>query len=440
MTIDSPGSPGSPGSPPPNTSWSAQQVRQLLDTEDLSYQRIELPYGLATDGDDRSATCERILPTDLSDISVLDVGCQIGYFCFEAARRGSPRVLGIDVDDDTIRKARLLADCLGRAPEFRVLDLERETIEESFDYVLCLNVLHHFKNPLAALEKLAAITRRCLVLELVGFGRHDRKKLGAVSWLSTLLLRRHPVLYAGRTGISGRYYSPKFVIAPRAITHILTVHRNEFARVDSRPSPFKDRYIAVAYKRRVKHLVLVAGPPSSGKSHLIRALQRGQWPELAGQLGLADAADWPKIEARRLHRINEPVLDRLLMHYNFLSPFHRSAHSYERDEALDILRLADRLSIITVWTSPPVLLERFEQAKAKGLLIGDGHMGSRRLLQIREQYRDRATVIRFYERWFDFALPRAASHHVVCTDGDPTLCDVDQWKALVSACNPLPVE
>lgn len=46
---------------------------------------------------------------DVAGKSVVDLGCNLGYFAFRAARRGATRVLGCDVDPAVIRTARELA-------------------------------------------------------------------------------------------------------------------------------------------------------------------------------------------------------------------------------------------------------------------------------------------------------------------------------------------
>src|SRR5262245_66248727 len=108
--------------------WAKERLARLLPEEQFASHRIELPYGLATAGADRSATADAIFPADLRGKSVLDVGCKYGFFCFEAARRGAARVVGLDVDPDSVRKARLLASCLSSPVEFELADVEREGI------------------------------------------------------------------------------------------------------------------------------------------------------------------------------------------------------------------------------------------------------------------------------------------------------------------------
>ena len=180
----------------PGTTWSEERVREFLEHEDPCYHRIELPYGLATRGTDRRPFCDQILGADLTGKTVLDIGSKFGFFSFEALKRGAARVLGVDVDPRSVRKARTIADILGSKAEFRLLDIDREPIEEEFDVVLCLNVLHHLHNPIAALDTLVRAAREKLVIETATLGKHDRRKLD-LSLPQAMLLNNAPVLFVG---------------------------------------------------------------------------------------------------------------------------------------------------------------------------------------------------------------------------------------------------
>ena len=47
------------------------------------------------------------LPADLTGKTVLDIGCNAGFYSVEMARRGAARVVGIDSDDRYLEQARL---------------------------------------------------------------------------------------------------------------------------------------------------------------------------------------------------------------------------------------------------------------------------------------------------------------------------------------------
>ena len=44
------------------------------------------------------------LPADLTGKTVLDIGCNAGFYSMEMKRRGAARVLGVDFDEDSQRR------------------------------------------------------------------------------------------------------------------------------------------------------------------------------------------------------------------------------------------------------------------------------------------------------------------------------------------------
>ena len=58
------------------------------------------------------------LPDDLTGKTVLDIGCNGGFYSLEMKRRGAARVLGIDHDADYLRQARFAAEVTGLDIEF----------------------------------------------------------------------------------------------------------------------------------------------------------------------------------------------------------------------------------------------------------------------------------------------------------------------------------
>jgi tRNA (mo5U34)-methyltransferase len=93
------------------------------------------------------------LPKDLQGRTVLDIGCNAGFYSQEMKRRGADRVLGIDSDDRYLAQARFAAEISGLEIEFRRMSVyELPSLGERFDLVLFMGVLYHLRHPLLALD------------------------------------------------------------------------------------------------------------------------------------------------------------------------------------------------------------------------------------------------------------------------------------------------
>ena len=95
------------------------------------------------------------LPDDLTGKTVLDVGCNAGFYAFEMKRRGAAHVVAIDPDPRYLAQARLAAEVLGHDIELRLLDVYRVAeLGTHFDLVIFMGVLYHLRHPLLALDLL----------------------------------------------------------------------------------------------------------------------------------------------------------------------------------------------------------------------------------------------------------------------------------------------
>ena len=156
------------------------------------YHTLELAPGLTTPGmfDHRPYVGRYGLPDDLTGRRALDVGTMDGFWAFELERRGA-RVTALDLDRPEaldwpphLRAAgeargapgAVLAQetgfqvahrALGSAVERRTLsvyDATPDALGGTFDLVFCGSVLIHLRDPMLALERLAALCRDRLVL------------------------------------------------------------------------------------------------------------------------------------------------------------------------------------------------------------------------------------------------------------------------------------
>src|SRR3954470_12654371 len=63
------------------------------------------------------------IPHDLSRCTVLDIGCNGGFYSLEMKRRGAARVIGIDSEEEYLAQARFAAEVSGLDVEFRRLSV-----------------------------------------------------------------------------------------------------------------------------------------------------------------------------------------------------------------------------------------------------------------------------------------------------------------------------
>jgi tRNA (mo5U34)-methyltransferase len=119
------------------------------------------------------------LPEDLSGKSVLDIGCNAGFYAMEMKRRGATRVLGIDSKDEYLAQARFAAEVNDLDIEFRRMNVyDVPHIGERFDLVLFLGVFYHLRHPLLALDLLHDhVTRDLLVFQSMQRGSSEVAEL-----------------------------------------------------------------------------------------------------------------------------------------------------------------------------------------------------------------------------------------------------------------------
>ncbi len=98
-----------------------------------------------------AARCSR----DLTGKTVLDIGCNGGFYSIEMKRRGAARVVAIDSDDDYLAQARFASEVTGANLELHNMSVyDVAQLKEKFDLVIFMGVLYHFRHPLLALDLL----------------------------------------------------------------------------------------------------------------------------------------------------------------------------------------------------------------------------------------------------------------------------------------------
>lgn len=187
--------------------YSKEQLEEMAQSVDFWWHSIDLGQGVTTKGFQSASHLAKLLQSlqlpNLQGKSVLDIGAYDGFYSFEAERRGAKRVLALDHyvwSLDLPAHIEYWKECKERGivPEpyhqtphwlpselpgkrgydtaHRALDSKVETkvsdfmemdLNEigTFDVVFFLGVLYHLENPLAALRRVAAVTKEMAVIE-----------------------------------------------------------------------------------------------------------------------------------------------------------------------------------------------------------------------------------------------------------------------------------
>ena len=110
---------------------------------------------------------KRHLPARLKGWSVLDLGCNAGFYSIELARRGA-RVLAIDREPHFLRQAQWAVGQhgLSRLVELRQMQVyEVVRLRRQFDLVLFMGLFYHLRHPLLGLDIVAEKTKRLLLFQ-----------------------------------------------------------------------------------------------------------------------------------------------------------------------------------------------------------------------------------------------------------------------------------
>lgn len=156
----------------------ANQDKEIFKIENLEeykkwineqnwYQTINLKQGLATTGklntDSRIPWFDKF---DFSNKTVLDIGCNSGQYSLYAKKAGARSVTGLDVNENRIYQAKMLALNEDIDVDFHLAGIDRATDFGKFDIVICIAVVTEVENVLMALRSIRDATNKTAILEM----------------------------------------------------------------------------------------------------------------------------------------------------------------------------------------------------------------------------------------------------------------------------------
>jgi tRNA (mo5U34)-methyltransferase len=148
--------------------------------------------------------------------TVLDVGCNCGFWSIQARLAGAMSVLGVEASAENVEQARFIKDAAGLdGIDFEVAsayDLSKERHGE-FDVVLYFGLLYHLEHPVLGLERLAEVTRELALVD------------------TTIVRDRGPVCHVVPDAVHEQNYSNRLAMVPsRTAVARMLLHAG-FARV-----------------------------------------------------------------------------------------------------------------------------------------------------------------------------------------------------------------
>ncbi len=150
-------------------------IRREIEGLGPWFHNLHLPDGVQTApqhpfGDFPRFKWEHVaaaVPEDLTGWSVLDIGCNAGFYSIELARRGA-HVLGIDVEPLYLSQAQWAARRVGLQDRLQFVEMQvYELLNEKrqFDLVWFTGVFYHLRYPTLALDLVRRVTRKLMMFQ-----------------------------------------------------------------------------------------------------------------------------------------------------------------------------------------------------------------------------------------------------------------------------------
>jgi tRNA (mo5U34)-methyltransferase len=113
-----------------------------------------------------NGTVARLLGERIADTTVLDIGCNSGFFSFDIASRGAKHVDGFDLRAQNVAQAQFLGEFYG-VPKARFVaaDVDEFSPGEQWDVVLNLGVLYHMTDPFTFLHRTYELCRKFAIID-----------------------------------------------------------------------------------------------------------------------------------------------------------------------------------------------------------------------------------------------------------------------------------
>jgi 2-polyprenyl-3-methyl-5-hydroxy-6-metoxy-1,4-benzoquinol methylase len=135
----------------------------------------------------------RFLPASGSspkkDVSILDLGCGIGFWTVEFGLKGYLNITAADLTENALELTRRRCDLYNIKVELSQQNAEELTfLDESFDHVNCQGVIHHTPKTESAIKEIARVLKPGATASIsVYYNNFILKTWPKLSWIGVLL-------------------------------------------------------------------------------------------------------------------------------------------------------------------------------------------------------------------------------------------------------------
>ena len=200
--------------------FSKDEVLKKIGSVKHWYHRIEVYPGILTPGINDCQTTLKLMkiPSDCRGMKVLDIGARDGFFSFEFEKRGA-LVTAIDYVGKKDTGFAVAAEILDSKVDFRqdnIFNISREKYG-TYDIVLCLGLLYHLRDPMAALDICRSVCTNEFYLETQIIDEAFLKNDGNLVSIKSIapILKDIPVMqfYPGNSlnNDYSNYWAPNFI-------------------------------------------------------------------------------------------------------------------------------------------------------------------------------------------------------------------------------------
>lgn len=156
------------------------ELNKILESLGPWHHIIDFGNGIKTpanplaayDPEVRWRLIEKHIPQDLSGMSVLDLGCNSGYFSVKMKQRGASRVVSVDVRNRSIEQTQFLSKWHNVNLEIVKEDVHVYclTNDEQFDFVIFFGLFYHLKYGTIVLDRLVEMTKKKMFFQTSTLG------------------------------------------------------------------------------------------------------------------------------------------------------------------------------------------------------------------------------------------------------------------------------